>query len=680
MAGAMETFSASQDHVATVVKLQSSRIDAIQNYTIKVQRDMREMEEQIRHQRYRWNMMYELHLRMAQMLQDITMTISDLDSLYNAIQRLFAGNLTPHLVPHENINQAIIHLVEYLKKHHPHLTVLYQNPLHYYRTSNFVVFRRGHDIYLNVDCPLSSMPDEFILHKVERIPLATPGSTGFYSLLETNIKALAITDSHYVEIYEEAEIFAISSLVQLNNSPMQIRNRSYSSCATAMMSGNHDLLQKLCTYTVVNAPLPPQIIRLSTSSIYISNITKLIIDCDSKQIRHNNTVGKQMVLTIPCACEVIADSVWIPRTVQSCDNSSRNANITSTSFYSINYMFLKQFLQEDMQSISPEVMYSKQPNISLPQLKLHQQEYSNLLALSDNLKFEISQVINATKADQSAFQSVGHVALQQLLLDRDLDSSFNLLSTRDWAIALLSCATVTLTLMTSYLLFKFRALSAIVFLSHRAGGANALSFGKALQLAYTLPTTTVADDWSALNLWMKSVEEILPIEIAILMFMIAFITVSFALKLYRYYKKQTLGPQAFCFVQIGNISNAVNIKWGSLALPPEFYSFHSQAKQCEPSVSVITSSWPITSCQLTINAIELGLENPSLDLKVALQRSKAISFWQARKALKMMQSDYFVVVVLTDNRNNVKSCLKVRSLERLQDPRLARYPALPGPC
>ena len=75
-------------------------------------------------------------------------------------------------------------------------------------------------------------------------------------------------------------------------------------------------------FHIVAAPLPKQIVHLSITCIFVSNITSLIIECDDDQVINKTAQVKdtQAIVVIPCTCEVTADQYVIPRLVRTCAN------------------------------------------------------------------------------------------------------------------------------------------------------------------------------------------------------------------------------------------------------------------------------------------------------------------------------------------------------------------------
>jgi hypothetical protein len=81
----------------------------------------------------------------------------------------------------------------------------------------------------------------------------------------------------------------------------------------------------------------------------------------------------------------------------------------TTTQYVANYFFWREyFRQEQLASISGETTFLNAPNVSLPKLPIQEPQFKKLLAIMQKTKFSLSEVINATKADESIFTSLSH--------------------------------------------------------------------------------------------------------------------------------------------------------------------------------------------------------------------------------------------------------------------------------
>jgi hypothetical protein len=89
-------------------------------------------------------------------------------------------------------------------------------------------------------------------------------------------------------------------------------------------------------------------------------------------------------------------------------------------------------------------------NISLPALQIQASKLSALFAADTKAKFALSDLVNATKRDQSIFTSLSHYVLQKLIDDQNDDSSFKLISFKDWSILIMYAIVIPETVLVLY--------------------------------------------------------------------------------------------------------------------------------------------------------------------------------------------------------------------------------------
>jgi hypothetical protein len=657
---AANVFAVNQEHIATVVKMQTQRLDAIQNFSIQVQHDVNGLVHTLMTSQFQQNTINKLNNQISQMVFRVMLIISDVNALYQALQSLFAGSITPHLVPHAVLQDTLYQVSNYLIENQPHLQIVHQNPLHYYRTNSFVLFRQGNQVFVQLDCPITSLAEKFIIYKLERIPLLTPGSKGFFTQMNTDIVAIAVTSTHYLTFLEEAEIVAVPKVINLNMSPLTLRDINYPTCATALWRGNAEDLHTFCEYHVINGYLPAQIIRISPTKLFVSNITRLMVQCDKSNFDKSKEVsgGKQILITIPCGCEVIANQFWLPRRLKSCNDTRDNFTATN-NLHAINYMYLKQFLTEDLSGISPNAMYKNFPNISLPALKVNQLREDTLIALSEESKFDMLKAVNATKFEKQAYRSLGDLAMQQIGSGTSDYSSIS-----DVASPFLSVLTIGMAAVVIYLFFKIRTLAAIVALSQGRYGVQATEIQDKLALKYTIPTISTVSPYNLVDL-KNDIISTLPVEIMILFAIIALLLISGGYVAYKLYQRHYIGPQTSCVIQIGNLTQHVNIKWTMLLHPPNFYTVYIQSTKALCQARVLNQNWPISKARLILANVEVQLRNTALDLNSILEVKNELSFFEARKVIHIIQEAHFIALLMLDKKGSIKSCTRLRAFDQL---------------
>ena len=136
--------------------------------------------------------------------------------------------------------------------------------------------------------------------------------------------------------------------------------------------------------------------------------------------------------------------------------------------------------------------------------------------------------------------------------------------------------------------------------------------------------------------------------------------------LYKVFQKQCIAPQTQCIIQFGNLTTHENIKWISLLHPPEHYTVNlsmlNSKGQCQ--ARVFNQNWPIAKARLQITNVEIQFRNPALDLISVVEIKHELSFFEARKIIQITQEEHFIALLLLNNKNKIKVCIKLRAFDQ----------------
>jgi len=127
------------------------------------------------------------------------------------MQLLNTHNLAHFFVCHHALNRALTYFDRYLESNHPELTLLRRDIQHYYRQASLSVFRSRNTLVIIIDAPLTAkvLLPPLHVYQVERVPLLSPDRHTHYTLLATDLAAIAYNpDSGYY--------LAVTSLHDLN--------------------------------------------------------------------------------------------------------------------------------------------------------------------------------------------------------------------------------------------------------------------------------------------------------------------------------------------------------------------------------------------------------------------------------------------------------------------------------
>jgi len=131
---------------------------------------------------------------MIDSLTNLTLQISELDTVLTATE-LSSKKQLPHvLINHTMLWQSLIYLQSHLNQYRTNLKLVYTDSAYYYKYADFHVFRykRQLIIRLNVPLTLSTLRKPLTIWKLNRIPLASPNRS-HYTMLNANFKSIIYT-------------------------------------------------------------------------------------------------------------------------------------------------------------------------------------------------------------------------------------------------------------------------------------------------------------------------------------------------------------------------------------------------------------------------------------------------------------------------------------------------------
>jgi hypothetical protein len=286
------------------------------------------------------------------------------------------------------------------------------------------------------------------------------------------------------------------------------------------------------------------------------------------EIKTHLAVDQQGSLDVPPGCDLLSGELFVPRTMQT-SNLNDTFESSNSTLYLTNYPYLSEWFSDDqLQGILGDTYVNKTHNISLPALQIQAAKLNTLFAADTKAKFALSDLINATKQDQSIFTSLSHYILQKLIDDQNDDSSFKLFSFKDWSI-LFMYAIVILELCSCYT-------SPINCDNSDWFSQSQSDRGWFNRSSYTMDQLSAAStqtpDAAQISKFVSMIAELIPVDFTLLALVIIIVLIAITLLVRHCYMQRLSKPQAYLCVQIGNIQNCVNLEWAKMIHPPEFYA------------------------------------------------------------------------------------------------------------
>ena len=251
------------------------------------------------------------------------------------------------------------------------------------------------------------------------------------------------------------------------------------SCVSALFLNNIEQIHNLCSFTLQQNFVQPNVLFLSNGKILLSNISAITLHCNGQ---HTNLPGCiQCVRSLPCNCGVkvflqnssLPSLFWSPRLV----GCSRSVNVSKTR-YIVNLASLQSLFHDDSLGDLDNPLTVRMPIFRHFHHKFHELLSKDIERSHDSRKF-------ATRVRNQSliFNDLSDVVLNNMheILSSDTnDQEFLLTSqvtTFSWWITWSSvlCSYVSLVLAL-YLLYKFKFTGSLLPLLKSAAASQSTFF------------------------------------------------------------------------------------------------------------------------------------------------------------------------------------------------------------
>jgi len=225
-------------------------------------------------------------------------------------------------------------------------------------------------------------------------------------MLSSNFYAIAYNkDADYYITCENVHDIP-SDLLDLRHSNVILQSRNNNtSCALRLMEGNLDDIKRFCGYKIQRKALKPAGYRLSEHAILLSNISVIRISCTnfSKTLTMDEI---QVVFFLRCGCKLLAGDMVFYSPVFKC-STIENITALFTPSFTVNLAFLTEFCEANsLQDIAADHLLNEDIEVDLPKLSIATKQYDAKLTRSQELKYDMSILINQTKMDSKMYDDL----------------------------------------------------------------------------------------------------------------------------------------------------------------------------------------------------------------------------------------------------------------------------------
>ena len=362
--------------LAASFKLEQNRIQNVFDIFGEYRTTIRQIQQDFITSRFRlrfWTVV--LMTKVMHFLNNNSIEIAQVDTLYNAIQSFVFGHIPNFILPHDTLIDSLEQIQDHLSENQGHMVFSRKDHAYYYLEASLKTFRRGNTLFLVINAPVTlrtlSMP--FQLYDLILFPLATPRTEDFYSILATEIRSLAFSsDADLIVQVNDGHAAPTSSVWYSADSALLFIDCQWPTCALAIVMGNLANLKTHCRYTVHKTSYPKSVVRLTGNTFLLTNITALRLRCLTHGTNNDTNIllsHVQTVHTFDCHCETInADEFRIVADLRYCENSSEVTTVVDMQF-PINLAYLSEYFElEDLFNLTAQTLLNHSVENQLPNL------------------------------------------------------------------------------------------------------------------------------------------------------------------------------------------------------------------------------------------------------------------------------------------------------------------------
>jgi len=570
---------------------------------------------------------------------------SEIDSIYEAMQLLNTHNLAHFFVSHQALNRALAYFERYLQSNHPELTLLRRDIQYYYRQASFSVFRSRNTLVIILDAPLTAkvLLPPLHVYQVEKVPLLSPDRHPHYTLLATDIAAIAYNhDSEYYLAVASLHDLTFNTL-HLHDTNLVVYKRGIWTCAIALINGVLAHIKKHCGYYVIDAPLPRQIFKLSEDTVLFSNISTVTVFCP--ELNQTETVivstEVQFVYTLQCNCILSAGEIQFFTMSTACV-AMENISAIFALKHILNIPYLSEFVRDDIINLfKPDTLLNDSLSVELPALAIASKEYEANLAVEEHSKFELISIINRTKDDEEVFSELSHYLYKVLLKSHTHSREWSPLNLHDWLLAVATAG--ALLALGLIFIFHYRLKSVLLMLA-TLRKANALELPTKITYFRTTAAPMLMNSTNKdYSYYLDIIQELIPIDFTILICLFLLIV---TIVIYLAYKRMNVTDyRTFIKLEILNETSSVLCHVAKLKYNPEMYliTVEKQFLSVVKSMCRTIVLWPAG----------VQVENKFLELRVAVPSRLSLWFWKGWLVRRIIRGDHYVLLHVTDNKDRL---------------------------
>jgi len=365
-----------------------------------------------------------------------------------------------------------------------------------------------------------------------------------------------------------------------------------------------------------------------------------------------------VVFFLRCGCKLLAGDMVFYSPVFKC-STTENITALFTPSFTVNLAFLTEFFEvNSLQEIAADHLLNEDIEVDLPKLSIATKQYDAKLAQGQELKYDMSILINQTKTDSKMYDDLSHFLYNQMILNslEGLDGKhFNVFNVSHWVILFIGIAAAAALVWLFIFHNKYRSLMILLAAQSRATAQIIRTpMPKLLQFGRSPPTTPNDEQMKTIRDYLA---DIFPTEVLLMVILLAILLFMISVFVYKLLEKY---KNDHTKLTLRLTSDRISFKCpvGYLRYGCDHYTFSIRVAVAEISLfEYFIFGHLIWGNGLTIKDALIG--DP-----VHISKFVRIYSWQARKLRNILQAgdNYSAVLLLTEPNKVIQIiCLKQRT-------------------
>ena len=522
---------------------------------------------------------------MATVVQEIHLAlhhIQETEALYHGIQNLINGKLSHHVVRKRLLQRALnvmaIEMRSWGRDSNVQYELIHNDIRYYYHQAEIgaaVHARQGQrTLFIVIHAPitLSTLSNPLTVWKLIPFPLKAPDNQIYFTMLKTEFTYIMYDANNPFYLvatnHDDLPQAGTTNFINIHDPTITLYRTNIPSCALSLFGLQLNNIKSMCGYHIIFKELPSEVFRISENKLLLNNIPSITVSRGAREYVKmiNKTVEfqtPQSFYNIPCEAKVeVMNQIFF--STEHCDGwlEEELDNIT----FPINLPVLRHYFEDNelLSDVNAAIELNDTVSAKLPLLAVERPEYSKMLAIEGEYKFDFNKAINSSQSDELMYDSLAHLMWSKMVQTAANTGIFNPFDAFHW-ISLISLILSALNFIALCILYvRYKSISILLLSLPKVHGVQ--------QFIFTTSTTAVPTALSFYDVWMSFqavVSEIFALELILtLIFILLLVTVivHFTRDHFRSSKNHT-------FVRLSVQANNLIYECGILRLsyPPHFY-------------------------------------------------------------------------------------------------------------